>query len=67
VIVVDFLAEAGETASAFSWLFSTMMYAAQGTRSWSSAEIVQLLQDCGASRTAVGGDLPTGFVIGYRD
>jgi len=67
VVVVDFLAEAGEAASAFSWLFSTMMYAAQGTRSWSSAEIVQLLQDCGASRTAVGGDLPTGFVIGYRD
>lgn len=67
VIVVEFLAEAGEPASAFAWLFSTMMYAAQGTRSLSSSKIRQLLSDCGAIRTEVGGDLPTGFVIGYRN
>jgi SAM-dependent methyltransferase len=67
VIVIEFLAEPGEPASTFAWLFSTMMYATQGTRSLSSAEIRQLLRDCRASRSEVGGDLPTGFVIGYHD
>jgi len=67
VIVVEFLAEAGRPESLFAWLFSTLMYGTQGTRSFSAAEIGQLLRDCGAIRTEVGGDLPTGFVIGYRD
>jgi 2-polyprenyl-3-methyl-5-hydroxy-6-metoxy-1,4-benzoquinol methylase len=67
VIVVEFLAEAGDPASTFAWLFSTMMHATHGMRSFSSAEIRQMLTDGGASRTEVGGGLPTGFVIGYRD
>ena len=67
VMVIDFLAEPGKPASTFAWLLSTMMDAMQGTRSLSSAEIRELLRDCRAGRSAVGGDLPTGFVIGYRD
>lgn len=68
VIIVEFLAEPEEPASAFAWLFSTMMYVAQGTRSFSSAEIQQMLTDCGARRTEVSSRdlLPAGFVIGYR-
>jgi 3-hydroxy-5-methyl-1-naphthoate 3-O-methyltransferase len=67
VIVIEILAEAGEPASTAAWLFSTMMYVTQGTRSFSSAEICQMLTNCGASRTEVGGSLPIGFVIGHRD
>jgi C-methyltransferase len=68
VIVVEFLAEPAEPASTFAWLFSTMMYGAQGTRSFAAAEIQQMLIDCGASRTEVSHRdwLPAGFVIGYR-
>lgn len=66
VIVVEFLAERGKPESLFSWLFSTMVQGTLGGRSFSGAEIRQLLADCGGSRTEVGGGLPVGFVLGYR-
>jgi hypothetical protein len=67
VIIVEFLAEPEEPASTFAWLFSTMMYGTQGTRSFAAAEIQQMLIDCGASHTEVSSRdlLPAGFVIGY--
>jgi 2-polyprenyl-3-methyl-5-hydroxy-6-metoxy-1,4-benzoquinol methylase len=66
VIVIEFLAEPGQPESTFSWLFSVMIHGTCGGRSFSSAEIRQLLTACGASRTEVGGGLPVGFVVGYR-
>jgi 2-polyprenyl-3-methyl-5-hydroxy-6-metoxy-1,4-benzoquinol methylase len=65
-IIVEFLAEPGKPESTFSWLFSVMIHGTRGGRSFSSAEIRQLLTECGASRTEVGGGLPVGFVVGYR-
>jgi hypothetical protein len=65
VIIVEFLAEPGKPESTFSWLFSVMIHGTCGGRSFSSAEIGQLLTECGASRVEVGGGLPVGFVVGY--
>jgi hypothetical protein len=42
-----------------------MIHGTRGGRSFSSAEIAQMLTACGASRTEVGGGLPVGFVVGY--
>jgi hypothetical protein len=66
VIIIEFLAEAGQPESTFSWLFSVMIHGTLGGRSFSSAEIRQMLTECGAARTEVGGGLPVGFVVGYR-
>jgi 2-polyprenyl-3-methyl-5-hydroxy-6-metoxy-1,4-benzoquinol methylase len=66
VIVIEFLAEPGKPESTFSWLFSVMIHGTRGGRSFSSAEIGQMLTECGVSRTEVGGGLPVGFVVGYR-
>jgi C-methyltransferase len=66
VIIVEFLAEHGQPESTFSWLFSVMIHGTRGGRSFSSAEMGQLLTECGASRVEVGGGLPVGFVVGYR-
>jgi 2-polyprenyl-3-methyl-5-hydroxy-6-metoxy-1,4-benzoquinol methylase len=66
--VVEFLAERGRPASLFAWLFSAMIHGTTpGGRSFSSAELEQMLGECGARRTEVGGGLPVGFVLGYRD
>jgi 3-hydroxy-5-methyl-1-naphthoate 3-O-methyltransferase len=65
VIVIEFLAEPGQPESTFSWLFSVMIHGTRGGRGFSSAEIRQMLTECGASRTEVGGGLPVGFVVGY--
>jgi C-methyltransferase len=67
VIIVEFLAEAGRPESTFSWLFSVMIHGTRNGRSFSAAEICQMLTDCGASRTAVGGGLPLGFVVAYHN
>jgi hypothetical protein len=66
VIIIEFLAEAGQPESTFSWLFSVMIHGTLGGRSFSSAAIRQMLTECGAARTEVGGGLPVGFVVGYR-
>jgi len=66
VIVIEFLAEHGKPESTFSWLVSAMIHGTRGGRGFSSAEISQMLTDCGASRTEVGGELPVGFVLAYR-
>jgi 2-polyprenyl-3-methyl-5-hydroxy-6-metoxy-1,4-benzoquinol methylase len=66
VIIIEFLAEPGQPESTFSWLFSVMIHGTRGGRSFSSAEIRQMLTECGASRTEVGGGVPVGFVVGYR-
>ena len=67
VAVIEFLAERGESASIFSWLFSTMIRGTTaGGRSFSAAELRQMLIEAGAQRTDVGGGLPVGFVLGYR-
>jgi ubiquinone/menaquinone biosynthesis C-methylase UbiE len=66
VIIVEFLAEPGQPESTFSWLFSVMIHGTRGGRSFSSAEMRQLLTESGAARTEVGGGLPVGFVVGYR-
>jgi 2-polyprenyl-3-methyl-5-hydroxy-6-metoxy-1,4-benzoquinol methylase len=66
VIIIEFLAEPGRSESMFSWLFSVMIHGTRGGRSFSSAELRQMLTECGASRTEVGGGLPVGFVVGYR-
>ena len=66
VIIIEFLAESGQPESTFSWLFSVMIHGTRGGRGFSSAEIGQMLTECGASRTEVGGGLPVGFVVGYR-
>jgi 3-hydroxy-5-methyl-1-naphthoate 3-O-methyltransferase len=65
VIVIEFLAEPGQPESTFSWLFSVMIHGTRGGRGFSSAEIRQMLTECGATRTEVGGGLPVGFVVGY--
>ena len=66
--VIEFLAERGQPASTFAWLFSAMIHGTTpGGRSFSSAELRQMLMECGAIRTGVGGGLPVGFVLGYRD
>src|SRR5215510_1423533 len=65
VIIIEFLAEPGQPESTFSWLFSVMIHGTRGGRSFSSAELRQMLTECGASRTEVGGGLPVGFVVGY--
>jgi C-methyltransferase len=68
VAIIEFLAERGQPASTFAWLFSAMIHGTTpGGRSFSSAELRQMLTECGASRTEVGGGLPVGFVLGYRD
>jgi ubiquinone/menaquinone biosynthesis C-methylase UbiE len=65
--VIEFLAEAGQPASLFSWLFSAMIRGTTGGgRSFSAAELRQMLIEAGAQRTDVGGGLPAGFVLGYR-
>jgi hypothetical protein len=56
----------GQPDSTFSWLFSVMIHATRGGRSFSAAEIRQMLTECGAIRTEVGGGLPVGFVVGHR-
>ena len=67
VAIIEFLAEQGQSASTFSWLFSTMIRGTTpGGRSFSAAELRQMLAECGAQRTDVGGGLPVGFVLGYR-
>jgi ubiquinone/menaquinone biosynthesis C-methylase UbiE len=66
VIVIEFLAEPGQPESTFSWLFSVMIHGTRGGRSFSSAEVRQMLTECGATRTEVGGGLPVEFVVGYR-
>jgi Dimerisation domain/O-methyltransferase domain len=66
VIIIEFLAELGQPESTFSWLFSVMIHGTRGGRSFSSAELRQMLTECGATRTEVGGGLPVGFVVGYR-
>jgi SAM-dependent methyltransferase len=66
VIIIEFLAEPGQPESTFSWLFSVMIHGTRGGRSFSSAEMRQMLTECGATRTEVGGGLPVGFVVGYR-
>jgi ubiquinone/menaquinone biosynthesis C-methylase UbiE len=67
VAVIEFLAERGQPASTFSWLFSAMIRATTpGGRSFSSSELRQMLTEAGAQRTEVGGGLPVGFVLGYR-
>ena len=67
VAIIEFLAERGEPASLFSWLFSTMIHGTTpGGRCFSTAELKQLLTECGAARTEEGGGLPVGFVLGYR-
>ncbi len=67
VAIIEFLAEQGEPASTFSWLFSTMIRGTTpGGRSFSTAELRQMLTECGAQRTDAGGGLPVGFVLGYR-
>jgi ubiquinone/menaquinone biosynthesis C-methylase UbiE len=66
IIIIEFLAEPGKPESTFSWLFSVMIHRTRGGRGFSSAEIRQMLTECGASRTEVGGGLPVGFVVGYR-
>jgi len=67
VAVIEFLAERGQPASIFSWLFSTMIRGTTaGGRSFSAAELRQMLIEAGAERTDVGGGLPVGFVLGYR-
>jgi hypothetical protein len=66
LIVIEFLAEPGQPESTFSWLFSAMIHGTRDGRSFSSAEICQLLTECGATRTEVGGGLPVGFVVGHR-
>jgi hypothetical protein len=65
--LIEFLAEAGEPGSVFSWLFSAMIRGTTaGGRSFSGAELSQMLMEVGAQRTEVGGGLPAGFVLGYR-
>jgi C-methyltransferase len=65
--IIEFLAERGQQASTFSWLFSAMIRGTTpGGRSFSSAELRQMLSEAGATRTEVGGGLPVGFVLGYR-
>lgn len=66
VIVIEFLAEPGRPENTFSWLFSAMIHGTRNGRSFSAAEIRQLLTESGATRTEVGGGLPVGFVVGYR-
>jgi C-methyltransferase len=66
VIIIEFLAEPGKPESTFSWLFSAMIHGTRGGRSFSAAELCQMLTACGASRTEVGSGLPVGFVVGYR-
>jgi ubiquinone/menaquinone biosynthesis C-methylase UbiE len=66
IIVIEFVAEPGKPESLFSWLFSVMIHSTCGGRSFSSDEMRQMLRECGASRTEVGGGLPVGFVVGYR-
>jgi ubiquinone/menaquinone biosynthesis C-methylase UbiE len=65
-IVIEFLAESGQPESTFSRLCSAMIHGARDGRSVSAAEICQLLTECGATRTEVGGGLPVGFVVGHR-
>jgi 3-hydroxy-5-methyl-1-naphthoate 3-O-methyltransferase len=65
--IIEFLAERGQTASIFSWLFSAMIRGTtSGGRSFSSTELEEMLKEAGADRTEVGGGLPVGFVVGYR-
>jgi hypothetical protein len=64
--VIEFLAEPGKPESTFSWLFSAMIHGTRGGSGFSSAEIRQMLTECEARRTEVGGGLPIGFVVGYR-
>jgi ubiquinone/menaquinone biosynthesis C-methylase UbiE len=65
--VIEFLTEADQPASLFSWLFSAMIRGTTaGGRSFSAAELSQMLMEVGAQRTEVGGGLPAGFVLGYR-
>jgi C-methyltransferase len=65
--IIEFLAERGQPASLFSWLFSSMIRGTTpGGRCFSTAELKQLLTECGAERTEGGGELPVGFVVGYR-
>lgn len=67
VVVIEFLAERGRPASIFSWLFSTNIRGTTaGGRSFSAAELGEMLVEAGAQRTEVGGGLPVGFVLGYR-
>jgi ubiquinone/menaquinone biosynthesis C-methylase UbiE len=66
VIIIEFLTEPGRPESMFSWLFSVMIHGTRGGHGFSAAEIRQMLTECGASRTEVGGGLPVGFVVGYR-
>jgi C-methyltransferase len=66
VIVIEFLTELGKPESTYAWLISTLFHGVLGTRGFSSAEISRMLTECGASRTAVGGGLPVGFLLGYR-
>jgi hypothetical protein len=66
VIIIEFLVEPGRPESTFSWLFSVMIHGTRSGRSFSAAELCQMLTECGASRTEVGGGLPLGFVVGYR-
>jgi ubiquinone/menaquinone biosynthesis C-methylase UbiE len=66
VIVIEFLTEPGTPESRYSWLISTLFHGVLGTRGFSSAELSRMLAACGASRTAVGGGLPVGYVLGYR-
>jgi len=65
--IIEFLAERGQPASIFSWLFSAMIRGTTaGGRSFSAAELQEMLKEAGAGRTEAGGGLPVGFVIGYR-
>jgi 2-polyprenyl-3-methyl-5-hydroxy-6-metoxy-1,4-benzoquinol methylase len=67
IAVIEFLAERGQPASTFAWLFSTMIRGTtNGGRSFAAAELRQMLTEAGAARTEVGGELPVGFVLGYR-
>ena len=64
--IIEFLAERGQTASIFSWLFSDDPRHDLWRAQLFLSELEEMLKEAGADRTEVGGGLPVGFVVGYR-